>query len=140
MTLTRRQILLTLLIIMNRNNLMLQQYKILLFNCYLRYNLRYIGPKIEWIPTKIPTQFYQQYGPGEFSNFFRMSIDTFNQLSQNLHQIYTQIWPLHNVGRPNHLFEWKLGIFLRYLARGECLNSLKHMYGCCKETARASTH
>eukprot|EP00834_Sanchytrium_tribonematis_P004825 NODE_259_length_11524_cov_0.251028.p1 type:complete len:337 gc:universal NODE_259_length_11524_cov_0.251028:8499-7489(-) len=28
----------------------------------------------------------------------------------------------------------------RQPTRGECLNSLKHMYGCCKETARASIH
>ena len=33
-----------------------------------------------------------------------------------------------------------LGVYVRFLARGECLNLLKITFGCCKETARSSIH
>ena len=43
-----------------------------------------------------------------------------------------------NVGRIGHLFEWKVGICLHFLALAPKLVTLKHLFGCCAENVRSS--
>ena len=129
------RILLLLVALQTHLAALLAAYKHQLLSYYIQTNLRYIGPRIQYHPTNIPEEFYARYGPLDFKRFFRMNLSTFQHLEQALKDAYLRNSGLNRVQR---LFGWKLGIFLRFLARAECLQSLKITFGCCIETARSS--
>ena len=103
-------------------------------------NLRYLGPRIDWEVKLIPSQYFHAKGPVEFRSYFRMEYATFQKLADKLFTAYEDNRNSTSVGRPGHVFEWKLGICVRFYARGECLGTLKNSFGCCQKTARASIY
>ena len=127
--LIQRRHLMMLLIIRNHLNLL-----------YIRYNLRYIGPQINWEMRIIPSEFVNSKGPLEFKQFFRMKYATFEKLCSQLFNHYTTTIERRTTqGRPSHAFEWKLAVCIRFYARAECLATLKHLFGSCMETVHASS-
>ena len=101
-------------------------------------NLRYIGPRITWEPHNLPLDLYHSKGPVEFRTFFKMDYTTFDKPVTRLKTKYNNYSRMTTSHR--ELFAWKLKIYVRFLAREDCLNSLKITFGCCKETVCSSIH
>ena len=112
-------------------------YKRKLMAYYIQANMKYLVPKVGWSPRCIPEAFHEQFGPQEFKKFYRMTFSTFELLIELLKENYLEY---NGNVRIQSLFSWKCGIYIRFLARSECLGSLKHTFGCCAETIRASIH
>ncbi len=130
-------VLILLLILQEQTTALLAVYKYQLSLYYTRINLRYMTPYIQYEPRNIPDEFHALYGHREFKLYFRMSFNTFNTLADELKECYIQY---SGQSRVQKMFKWKLAIYLRFLARAECLQSLKHTFGCCIETVRATMH
>ena len=69
-----------------------------------------------------------------------MSFSTFNAMCSKLYHYYKQNCNVNCGESYDEIFEWKLGICLRFYARCECLTTLKNLFGCCEETVRSSIH
>ena len=67
-----------------------------------------------------------------------MEYITFIQLVDVLYHHYILQRGNSIVGLPSHLFMWKLGVCIRFLARAECSATLKHLFRCCSQTIRGS--